>query len=233
MPTAFERFHFSFFEDQDSARQGLDLAALGELTAEERARAEALLMAYLPDSRGVIGLGVLRSARAAPALLALFEAEQRAKLAHGSGWYPYGLIAIARALWQIDRNPRWPASIVAVLASADPMQRQSAVEALCGVNDPTAVKALIAALDDPEPLVRYHAARGLLIIHGVLPEMALPPVDPGHMMYRVMSKDPPRRNGGRQDILAAIDGRPARRAAAGPGGGHPLGFRKPRLFTVW
>jgi hypothetical protein len=73
MPTAFERFRFSFFEDKDSARQGLDLAALGELNAEERARAEALLMAYLPDARGVIGLGVLRSARARPALLSLFE----------------------------------------------------------------------------------------------------------------------------------------------------------------
>jgi HEAT repeat protein len=205
MPTAFERFHFSFFEDQDSARQGLDLAALGELTAEERARAEALLMAYLPDSRGVIGLGVLRSARAAPALLALFEAEQRAKLAHGSGWYPYGLIAITRALWQIDRNPRWPASIIAVLTSAsDRIERQTAAQALCDIRDPAAVTALRETLDDPEPLVRYHAGRGLLIIHGVMPEAALPPVGSDHMLYRVMSKDPARREGGKQDILAAI-----------------------------
>jgi HEAT repeat protein len=208
MPTAFERFHFSFFEDQDSARQGLDLVALGELTAEERARAEALLMAYLPDSRGVIGLGVLRSARAAPALLALFEAEQRAKLAHGSGWYPYGLIAIARALWQIDRNPRWPASIIAVLTSAsDPIERQTAAQALCDIRDPAAVTALRETLDAPEPLVRYHAGRGLLIIHGVMPAAALPPVGSDHMLYRVMSKDPARREGGKQDILAAIAGR--------------------------
>ena len=208
MPTAFERFHFSFFEDQDSARQGLDLAALGELTAEERARAEALLMAHLPDSRGVIGLGVLRSARAAPALLALFEAEQRAKLSHGSGWYPYGLIAIARALWQIDRNPRWPASIIAVLTSAsDPIERQTAAQALCDIRDPAAVTALRETLDDSEPLVRYHAGRGLLIIHGVIPEAALPPVGSDHMLYRVMSKDPARREGGKQDILAAIAGR--------------------------
>ena len=98
MPTAFERFRFSFFEDTDSARQGLDLAALGELNGEERARAEELLMAYLPDSRGVIGLGVLRSARARPALSMLFEAEQRAQLADGSDWYPYGLIDLARIL---------------------------------------------------------------------------------------------------------------------------------------
>jgi HEAT repeat protein len=208
MPSAFERFHFSFFEDQDSARQGLDLAALGELTAEERARAEELLIAYLPDSRGVIGLGVLRSARARPTLLALFEAEQRAQLADGGGWYPYGLIDLARTLWQIDRDPRWPASIIAVLTSAsDGIERQTAAQALCDIRDPAAVTALRGALADSEPLVRYHAGRGLLIIHGVMPKGALPPVGPGDMLYRVMSKDPARRAGGMQDILAAIAGR--------------------------
>jgi len=208
MPTAFERFRFSFFEDNDSARQGLDLAALGELTGKERARAEEMLMGYLPDSRGVIGLGVLRSHRAGPALRALFDAEQRAQLAHGSDWYPYGLIDLARALWQIDRDPRWPASIIAVLTSAgDPIQRETAAQALCDIRDPATGAALRGALDDPEPLVRYHAGRGLLIIHGVMPETAMPPVDSGHMLYRVMSQDHARREGGKQGILAAIAGR--------------------------
>jgi HEAT repeat protein len=129
-------------------------------------------------------------------------------LAHGSGWYPYGLIALARALWQIDRNPRWPASIIAVLTSAsDPIERQTAAQALCDIRDPAAVTALRETLDAPEPLVRYHAGRGLLIIHGVMPEAALPPVGSDHMLYRVMSKDPARREGGKQDILAAIAGR--------------------------
>jgi len=208
MPTAFERFRFSFFEDKDSARQGLDLAALRELTGDERARAEDMLMAYLPDSRGVIGLGVLRSARAEPALLALFEAEQRAQLADGSDWYPYGLIDLARALWQIDRDPRWPAPIIAVLTSAaDPIQRETAAQALCDVNEPATVKALLGALDDSEPLVRYHAGRGLLIIYSVIPAASLPSADTGHMLYRAMSQDPARREAGKQDILAAIAGR--------------------------
>lgn len=57
---AFERFRFSFFEDNNSARDGLDTTALGELTGEERARAEDMLIDYLPDTRAVIGLGVLR-----------------------------------------------------------------------------------------------------------------------------------------------------------------------------
>jgi hypothetical protein len=208
MPTAFERFRFSFFEDKDSARQGLDLAALGELTGEESARAEEMLIAYLPDSRGVIGLGVLRSRRAESELRMLFEAEQHAQLAHGSDWSPYGLIYLAKALWQIDHDPRWPAAIIAVLTSADdPIQRETAAEALGDVNDPATVKALIGALDDPEPLVRHHAGRGLLIIHGVTSGLATPPVDPGHMMYRVMSQDPARHEGGKRDILAAIAGR--------------------------
>lgn len=208
MPTAFERFRFSFFEDKNSAREGLDLAALGELAGEERARAEDMLIAYLPDARGVIGLGELRSRRAEPQLRALFEAEHGAQLARGDDWYPYGLIDLARALWQIDPDPRWPAAIIAVLKSAaDPIQRETAAEALRDVNDPATVDALIGALDDPEPLVRHHAGRGLLLIHGVTSGLATPPVDPGHMIYRVMSQDPARREGGKRDILAAITGR--------------------------
>ena len=208
MPTAFERFRFSFFEDKDSARQGLDLASLRELTGEERARAQDMLIAYLPDARGVIGLGVLHSTRAEPKLKALFEAEQAARLADPANWYPFGLIDLARALWQIDRDPRFPAAIVPVLRSAeDPIQREMAAQALCDVDDPAVVAALKAALDDSEPLVRYHAGRGLLITYRVLSETALPPIDTNHMLYRVMSKDPTRREAGKQDILAAIAGR--------------------------
>jgi hypothetical protein len=56
---AFQRF--SFFEDPDSPRNGLDLKALAALEANERNRAEDMLLQYLPDTRGVIGLGTLRS----------------------------------------------------------------------------------------------------------------------------------------------------------------------------
>jgi hypothetical protein len=72
-----ERFRLSFFEDPNSARDGLDAAALAQLKGEERARAEDMLLEYLPDSRGVIGLGVLRSRRAEFPLAQLFEVEQR------------------------------------------------------------------------------------------------------------------------------------------------------------
>src|ERR1700758_1003210 len=40
MSDAFERFRFSFFEDQNSARDGLDLSSLAQLSDDERVRAE-------------------------------------------------------------------------------------------------------------------------------------------------------------------------------------------------
>jgi hypothetical protein len=46
---AFERFRFSFFEDPDSARQGLDTTGLAQLEGEERARAEDMLIRFLPQ----------------------------------------------------------------------------------------------------------------------------------------------------------------------------------------
>jgi hypothetical protein len=195
---AFERFRFSFFEDRDSPRQGLDMAALAALEGEECSRAEDMLLHYLPDTRGVIGLGALRSRRAEPALVRLFEAEQ------GSGGS--ALIYVAKALWQIRPNPRWLKAVIEVLASADePMRRQTAAEALYDFRDPAAVRALVKVLDDdPEGLVRHHAARGLLALYGLSDKSK----DPQHMMYRVMSDNAERREGGKRDILAAIAGRP-------------------------
>jgi hypothetical protein len=191
---AFERFRFSFFEDPDSPRNGLDMAALAALEGEERSLAEDQ---YLPDTRGVIGLGALRSRRAEPALVQLFEAGQ------GSGGSAQ--IYLAKALWQIRPDPRWLEAVIEVLASADePVRRQTAAEALYGFRDPAAASALVNALDDPEGPVRHHAARGLLALHG-LPDKSN---DAQHMMYRVMSTDAERRERGKRDILAAIAGRP-------------------------
>jgi hypothetical protein len=208
---AFERFRFSFFEDEMSARDGLDTRALAELRGEEAGRAEDMLIGFLPDTRGVIGLGVLRSRRAEPQLAKFFEAEQRgwcAAKAQGKAngeefWPTHGLVYLAKALWRIRPDPRWRDAMIDVLGAAENWQRQTAVEALCDVSDSVAVQALIRALDDTEPLVRYHAARGLLRVHGLPVDSR----DPAHMMYRVMSKEPERREGGKRDILAAIDGR--------------------------
>jgi HEAT repeat protein len=208
---AFERFRFSFFEDKNSARDGLATSALGGLQGEEAVRAEELLIGFLPDTRGVIGLGILRSRRAEPELTRLFEAEQRAQReAEAAGdepWPTDQLVYLAKALWQIRPDRRWLDAILGVLASGDDWQRQMAVEELRGVSDPVIVPALIGAIDDTEPLVRHHAARRLLEMHGLSTESH----DPAHMMFRVMSDDTARREGGKQDVLAVIDERPIER----------------------
>jgi HEAT repeat protein len=194
---AFERFRFSFFEDPDSPRDGLDMNALAALQGEERSQAEDMLLQYLPDTRAAIGLGALASRRAEPALERLFEAEQ--------GSDSSAQIYVAKALWQIRPHPRWLEAVIEVLASADePMQRLTAAEALYDFRDAASVSALVKSLDDPEGLVRHHAARGLLALHG-LPDDS---EEPQHMMYRVMSDDAERHEGGKRDILAAIAGRP-------------------------
>jgi hypothetical protein len=209
---AFERFRFSFFEDEMSARDGLASSALAQLEGEEISRAEGMLIAFLPDTRGVIGLGILRSRRAEPELRRMFEAGQRAqreaetqdKTAGDEPWPTDQLVYLARSLWRIRPDRRWLDAILGILASGGDWQRQMAVEELRDVRDPVAEAALIEALDDTEPLVRHHAARGLLEMHGLPTETR----DPAHMMYLIMSKDPARREGGKQAILAAIDGRP-------------------------
>ena len=194
---AFERFRYSFFEDPDSARQGLDTTALAQLEGEERAGAEDLLIRFLPDTRAVIGLGVLRSRRAEPQLVELFEEARQTQ--------DTSLTYLARALWLIRPDPRWPAAAIEVLTSAEePFQRMHAALALYEVRDSATVRALIRALDDPKGLVRHHAARGLLAIHDLPTESN----DPAHMIYRVMSDDAARHDGGKRDILAAIAARP-------------------------
>jgi len=203
---AFERFRFSFFEDKNSARDGLATSALAGLRGEEATHAEAMLIGFLPDTRAVIGLGILRSRRAESELTQMFEAEQRAQreAAHDEPWPADQLVYLAKALWQIRPERRWLDAVLGVLASGDDWQRQMAVKELRGVSDPVIVPALIGAIDDTEPLVRHHAARGLLEMHGLSTDTW----DPAHMMFLIMSDDTARREAGKQDILAAIDGRP-------------------------
>jgi hypothetical protein len=216
MSAAFQRFHFSFFEDPTSAQDGLDTTSLAALDGDERSRAESLLLAFLPDARAVIGLGVLRSPIAEPKLTALFEAERKQQIeardnprmqpGGSEEWHPSALLYLARALWRIHPEPRWPQAAIEVLASAPHwVFRQEAVHALDGVDAPAAVQALIDALDDAEPLVRHAAARGLLTLY----DLPADPADPHSLAIRVMSTDAARRDTAKREILAAIAGRTA------------------------
>ena len=210
MSDAFRRFEFSFFHDPKSAQDALDTASLAALAGDERTRAEDMLIAFLPDARAVIGLGVLRSQKAAPALRRLFDDElkeqaEAARDAQKQGeWNPLGLLFLARALWLIEPDPRWPVPAIAVLASAPEwVHRQEAAEALSVMRTPESVAALTKALDDADSLVRFSAARGLLALYGLSYDVA----DIQSMVYRVMAADAERRTGGKRDVFAAIAGR--------------------------
>jgi HEAT repeat protein len=226
MSTDFERFKYSLFEDPKSAQDALDTASLAALEGDERERAETMLIAFLPDSRAVIGVGVLRSKRAAPALRRLFDDElkEQAEAARDARkqdeWNPLGLLFLARALWLIDPDPRWPTPAIAVLASAHEwVHRQEAVEALSVMRTPEAVAALTKALDDADGLVRFSAARGLLAIYGLGYELT----DIQSAVYRIAAADAARRDSGKRDVLAVI----ADRTLASPSGRGALGSRSP------
>ena len=62
MPTqsaAFERFRFSFFEDPDSAHQGLDTPALAGLAGEKREQAEGMLFSLPSATPATTGVSAL------------------------------------------------------------------------------------------------------------------------------------------------------------------------------
>lgn len=199
---AFKRFRFSFFEDRDSARNGLDQASLTLLSGEERMRAETMLIDFLPDARAVIGLSALRSRRAEDRLSEMFESELadwRAGEESINGCSPDKLIWLAKALWRIRANPVYIAAICDVLINAqDWTARSEAACALDDVGNSTAAEALEKALDDPDELVRHHAARALFATFAA----PASPNDPEHPAYRIMSEEPSRRAQAKREILS-------------------------------
>lgn len=214
MSDAFDRFRYSFFEDPTSARDGLDIASLRAIEDYERGEAERLLLAFLPDARAVIGLGVLRSAKAEVELSRLFDTERKQQIdarndpamqpGGSNEWYPSAMLYLAQALWRIRPEPRWPQAVIEVLASArDWVFRHEAVLVLAGIGEPDAVEALVNAFDDEEPLVRHGAARALLTLHGLPADFT----DPQAVTIRIMSRDAARRETARLEILAVIAGR--------------------------
>lgn len=163
----FQDFHRNFVanpSDLEQIRHGLDLRVFDRLTPDERAEAERLLLERLAgggDSRAAVGLGVLKS-QAAVAPLRRAIALQPGKGAMASAAY-------AEALWRINRDPQ-AIEAVSTLA-ADPRVHESArvdaVVALAGMPSPQAAQAMETLLgSDAAYLVRYHAFKGLLKLHG-------------------------------------------------------------------
>jgi len=170
----FEKFRFSFFDDENTARDQLVTAPLLELRGEERALAEQMLLDFLPDGRAIIGLGLLRSRRAEPRLLEIFAAERIKAV----GVYAtrqddvtlLDLIWSAQALWRIQPSPSYAQALIENLrASPNAGDRSEAAMALADMPIPEVDSALSGFLDDPDTVVRYQVARSLLLIHGQTP----------------------------------------------------------------
>lgn len=194
----YERFQRSFLGDVQAAlRDGLDEPALLALRGGARDRAERELLARAEDDgRAVVGLGLLRSAAAAPKLRPRFE--------HLYGDDDPGdreLVNLALALWRIERLPEAPAALGDVATHGRfPVDRASAAEALAHVDAPEAEAHLLEALDDDDPLVRRAAARSLLQRHGLLaPDAPTPP-----MVLDAMNPSPARRAAGVSAVRRAV-----------------------------
>ncbi len=168
---AFEAFHRSFRAESGSERR-LDLDALAALDGRERRLAERILLNALPDACAIAGLGELATRRALRRLTGLFEQEcARAQAASVVGEAQESgavMIATAAALWRIAPQDRLPRALIARLRCARAAsERRDAAVALARMPTAEVDEALNDALDDRDALVRHHAARSLLAIHGV------------------------------------------------------------------
>ena len=146
----------NFFGDGFSAvHDGLDLRLLKALRGDELAKAENLLLKALPDGRAIIGLGEIRSQKAAEPIRRLLRDQRVATEA-------------AVALFQITRDTSGADSIINMLKDQrNPWsKRLDAAVALRHFRSEKVANALLDALNDPEKLVRYHASTSLLILYG-------------------------------------------------------------------
>lgn len=209
---AFEEFRRAFCA-MSGAGGRLDLEALGAFQGRERRLAEQMLLSALPDLSAIAALGELASPRARRRLTALFEREcvraQAACVVGDAHWSGAAMIASAAALWRIDPQERFPRAAVGRLRFARAAsERMDAAIALARMPTAEVDEALNEALDDRDALVRHHAARSLLAIHGV-------EVDPRAthcMIYRVMASEAGRREEGLRDLATALAERPLRGA---------------------
>lgn len=160
---AFSRFYESFFGDMYLAwHDGLDVASIRELTAEERVEAERLLREALPsgDWRIPAGLAALQSMQSAPEMKAqIGKAQGRAR------------INMAMALWEIEQWADAPRHIAEELRGGlhwgDRIDAARAMRRLGAAADQGALWHAIE--HDDTDLVRYHSVHSLLIVRGLHP----------------------------------------------------------------
>ncbi|HKP54055.1 MAG TPA: HEAT repeat domain-containing protein [Chloroflexia bacterium] len=192
---AWDRFYESYFGDPYMAwHDGLDSQALLSLDGEELERAEQMLIDALgsSDYRPAAGLATLRSANAADKLKeALPDAP------------PSAAIRTAHALWQIERYLPAANTLVTILRTAPFWgDRGDAARLLRDVPTPRVIESLWQAVEnDPEDLVRTHAASSLLSMYNIHSEI----YDMHPLSIAVMSQDKEERDKAIRELKALIE----------------------------
>ena len=183
----------------DDASPAVRAAVAEALAAWREATAGPVLLARLaketvPETRAALAaaVGGLRVVKAVEPLVAMLGAPNQVEV-----------VAAAGALGTVgDRNGGDPKAVAPALESlvrlartaGPPAVRESACLALAKIAPPSAEKVLAAALDDPQPSVRYAAAQGI----GNLEEVGAGTV--GALVGRLQDKD----KGVRQAAAAAL-----------------------------
>jgi HEAT repeat protein len=165
----------NFFGDQfNSIHDGLDTPLLTALQGDDRVRAEDILLKALPDPRAIIGLGEIRSQRAVARLRGLIITRDGTDAAVALVKITGELTGLGHVIDELeDRESHWS-------------PRMDAAISLRYFRMKKAVDALLRALDDPERLVRHHAAISLLVMHGRADRYVANPVELPDLSIRIM-----------------------------------------------
>ncbi len=156
----FKAFYGNFISDGDLQRvihDGLDEGIFKKLTPDELAEAERMMIEKLPggDSRPAIGLGIIRSQKAAAPIRKLLAKDKKP--------------AYAQALWRIVRDPQAVRDIATMVQDKrlDSSQRIDAVRALAEMPGEPSRQALMETLQkNSEYLLRYHSFTTILMLYG-------------------------------------------------------------------
>lgn len=156
----FKEFYRNFISNDDLQRvihDGLNENIFTKLTLEELGEAERMMLEKLPsgDSRAAVGLGVMRSKKAAAPIRKLMATQKNA--------------AYTQALWRIEQDPQVIERLAAIIQDSrvDSSQRIDAVRALAEIPSEISKRHLMDILQkNVDYLLRYHSFSGLLILYG-------------------------------------------------------------------
>lgn len=217
---------FKEFYLKSDSRDGPATELITALSEEARPAAEEFLLEALAKGDewlAPIGLGVLRSARAAPTLKELFRRQEVG-----------ARVELALAIWRIEQWPEAIREFLRVLRSRpgpgqEPddivdditwVDRVDAVWALLEVRNAEAVQALFEALDDPFDLVRSNSANALGRLYGPVPVFE-------EFAQALMSEDCVKRQKAREGIAALVN--PATPPPSA-NEGYAVGFLMPTVY---